>query len=147
MEEDGMSMLVLITMIAGQRVAIDAARIESVVDLWQVVPVPLVPSHVVGIAAVRSRVMTVIDTAGAIGLRAKATGNRAIVIEASGHSYALRVDAIEDVCTVIGNVEPFHEGIGANWTGIATGTVDTAFGFALLVNPADLIGAQHAEAA
>jgi len=140
-------MLVLIATIAGQRVAIDAAGIESVVDLWQVVPVPLVPEHVVGLAAVRSRVLTVIDAAAAVGLRAKATGNRAIVIEADGHSYALRVDAIDDVASVMGEVAAFDGGLSAHWASVAKGTVDTPFGFALLVEPAMLIGTQIAEAA
>lgn len=142
-----MNMLVLIATIAGQRVALDAAKIQSVVDLWQVVPVPLVPEHVVGLAAVRSRVLTVIDAAAAIGLRATATGNRAIVIEADGHSYALRVDAIDDVASVVGEVAPFDAGLGVAWAAVALGTVDTDFGFALLVDPASLIGMQMADAA
>lgn len=142
-----MSLLVLVATIAGQRVAIEAAKIESVVDLWQVVPVPLSPEHVVGIAAVRSRVMTVVDVAAAVRLRAKATGNRAIVIESADHHYALRVDAIHDVAATIGIVQPLDAAIGANWLGIAAGTVDTEFGFALLVDPENLVGTQCAAAA
>lgn len=142
-----MSMLVLIATIAGQRVAIDAAKIESVVDLWQVVPVPLAGEHVVGLAAVRSRVMTVIDAAAAVGLRAKATGNRALVVETGGHSYALRVDAIEDVTASIGAVQPFDVSAGANWAGVASASIDTEYGFALLIDPANLIAGMFAEAA
>ena len=131
-----MMSLVLIATIAGERVAIDAAVIEAVVDLWQVVPVPLAAEHVIGVAAVRSRVLTVIDAAAAVGLRAKATGNRAIVIDAGGHRYALRVDAIAEVVAPSGPVLPFEGHIGDNWRAVAIGTIDTPYGFAVLINPA-----------
>lgn len=128
--------LVLIATIAGERVAIDAAGIEAVVDLWQVVPVPLAADHVIGVAAVRSRVLTVIDAAAAVGLRAKATGNRAIVIDAGGHRYALRVDAIAEVVAPSGEVLPFEGHFGDNWRAVAIGTIDTPYGFAVLIDPA-----------
>jgi purine-binding chemotaxis protein CheW len=134
-----MSILVLIATIAGQRVAIDAARIESVVDLWQVVPVPMAPAHVLGLAAVRSRVLTVVDAAAAVGLRAGGTGNRALVMDVEGHSYALRVDAVCDVTAAVGAAMPFDPAAGENWAGIATSTIDTEFGFALMIDPARLI--------
>jgi purine-binding chemotaxis protein CheW len=133
------SILVLIATIAGQRVAIDAARIESVVDLWQVVPAPMAPDHVLGLAAVRSRVLTVIDAAAAVGLRATESGNRALVMDVDGHSYALRVDAVCDVTAAVGAVMPFDPAAGENWSGVATSTIDTEFGFALMIDPARLI--------
>jgi purine-binding chemotaxis protein CheW len=139
--------LVLIATIGGERVAIDAAVIESVVDLWQVVPVPLAAEHVIGIAAVRSRVLTVIDAAAAVGLRAKATGNRAIIIDAGGHHYALRVDAIAEVIAPSGPIMPFEASIGEKWADVAIGTVDTPYGYAVLIDPALLIAGPLAEAA
>jgi purine-binding chemotaxis protein CheW len=142
-----MTMVVLVATIGGERVAIDAADIEAVVDLWQVVPVPLAADHVIGLAAVRSRVLTVIDAAAAIGLRAKATGNRAIVIEAEGHRYALRVDSIADVVPPIGAVMAFESSGGENWKAVAIGTVDTAYGFAVLIDPTLLIAGPIARAA
>ena len=142
-----MTSLVLIATIGGEQDAIDAAQIESVVDLWQIVPVPLAAEHVIGIAAVRSRVLTVIDAAAAVGLRAKATGNRAIIIEAGGHQYALRVDYIAEVVAPIGAVMAFEASIGDNWAGIAFGTVDTPHGFAVLIDPARLVAGPLAEAA
>ncbi len=142
-----MTALVLIATIGGERTAIDAALIESVADLWQVVPVPLAAEHVIGIAAVRSRVLTVIDAAAAVGLRAKATGNRAIIIETGGHQYALRVDSITEVVAPTGPVMPFEASIGDNWAGVAVGTIDTPHGFAVLIDPARLIAGPLAEAA
>lgn len=142
-----MTMLVLIATIGGQRVAIDAAKIESVVDLWQIVPVPLSADHVLGLAAVRSRVLTVIDAAIAAGLPSTWLGNRALVIETGGHSYALCVDAVDDVAAPLGDPQPFDGSAGANWTGIASATIDTEFGFALLIDPDRLVGGALAEAA
>jgi purine-binding chemotaxis protein CheW len=142
-----MNDLVLIAMIGGERVAIAASAIDAVVDLWQVVPVPLAAEHVIGLAAVRSRVLTVIDAAAAVGLRAKATGNRAIVIEAGGHRYALRVDSIAEVVAPLGPVVMFEASMGDNWSRVASGTVDTPHGFAVLIDPALLVHGSLAEAA
>lgn len=139
--------LVLIAMIGGERVAIEPGAIESVVDLWQVVPVPLAAEHIIGLAAVRSKVLTVIDAAAAVGLRAKATGNRAIVVETAGHRYALRVDSIADVLTPLGSVVAFEASMGSNWMGVARGTIDTPLGFAVLIDPALLVAGPLAEAA
>jgi purine-binding chemotaxis protein CheW len=142
-----MTAIVLIATIGGERVAFDAALIDSVVDLWQVVPVPLAAEHVIGIAAVRSRVLTVIDAAAAVGLRATATGNRAIIIETGGHQYALRVDTIADVVAQTGPVMPFEASMGENWAGVAMGMIDTPHGFAILIDPARLIAGPLAGAA
>jgi purine-binding chemotaxis protein CheW len=130
---------VLVATIAGERVAIDAAAIESIVDLWQVVPVPLSADHIIGLAAVRSRVLTVVDAAAAVGLRAKVTGNRAIVVEIAGHRYALRVDAILEVVAPLGTLVEFESSIDDKWRGVAAGTIDTEHGFAALIDPAALI--------
>lgn len=142
-----MSALLLVAIIGGERVAIDAAAIESVVDLWQVVPVPLAGEHIIGLAAVRSKVLTVVDAAAAVGLRAKATGNRAIAIEAGGHRYALRVDSVLEVVAPLGPVIAFEASIGHNWKDVALGTVDTPHGFAVLIDPALLVIGPLAEAA
>ena len=142
-----MTNLFLIAIVAGERIAIDATTIESVVDLWQVVPVPLAAEHVIGIAAVRSRVLTVIDAAAAVGLRSKATGNRAIVIEAGGHRYALRVDRIVEVAAQDGDATAFEGDVSDNWRHIAIAIIDTPHGFAVQIDPFLLIAGPLADAA
>jgi purine-binding chemotaxis protein CheW len=92
-------------------------------------------------------VLTVIDAAAAVGLRAKATGNRAIVVEAGGHRYALRVDAIAEVVAPLGPVVTFEASMGGHWRGVARGTIDTPHGFAVLIDPALLVVGPLAEAA
>jgi purine-binding chemotaxis protein CheW len=142
-----MTALVLVATIAGEKIAIDAADVEAVVDLWQIVRVPLAPDHIIGVAAVRSRVLTVVDAAAAVGLRAKATGNRAIVIDTSGHRYALRVDSVAEVVSPIGDIKNFDGPVGDHWRGISKGTVDTPHGFSVLVDPVRLVSGQLHEAA
>lgn len=90
--------LFLIAQIAGRAVAIDSTQVVSVVDIGAVVPVPCAGKQVRGLAALRSRVVTVIDTNAALGLpaRARATG-RAVITAVEGHHYAMLVDALEDV--------------------------------------------------
>lgn len=142
-----MTILVLIAYIGGQRVAIDAASVECVVDLADITPVPLAPPHVLGLSAVRSRVLTVIDTARAIGLSGRDTSRRVLVMEAGGHSYALRVDEVEDV-TLAETADSAADNVaGTCWAGVARGTLCTADGLALLIDPAMLMNAALADAA
>ncbi|WP_337847511.1 chemotaxis protein CheW [Sphingomonas sp.] len=90
--------LFLIAQIAGQSVAIDANQVESVVDIAHVVAVPRAEGHVRGLAALRSRVVTVIDTRAALGLApAERDTGRAVITPVDGHHYAMLVDALDDV--------------------------------------------------
>ena len=92
-----MAHLYLIAQIAGRPVAIDADQVESVVDIGEVTAVPRASQHVRGLAALRSRVVTVIDTQSALGLDAGSQAKRAVIIQVDGHHYALLVDALDDV--------------------------------------------------
>ena len=90
--------LFLIAHIAGRGVAIDSAQVESVVDIGHVTPTPRVAKHIRGLAALRSRVVTVIDTHAALGLPPIGiAGSRAVITVIDGHHYAVLVDSLEDV--------------------------------------------------
>jgi len=56
-----MNELLLVVTIAGERVALPAASVESVVELDTLIAVPRAAPHVAGLSALRSRVLTVID--------------------------------------------------------------------------------------
>src|SRR3546814_6941560 len=56
-----MNGLFLIAEIGGRAVAISADQIESVVDIGVVTPIPLADARVRGLAAISSRVVTVIN--------------------------------------------------------------------------------------
>jgi purine-binding chemotaxis protein CheW len=92
-----MSHLYLIAQIAGRAVAIDSEQVESVVDIGEVTAVPRASSHVRGLAALRSRVVTVVDTQSALGMDGSSTARRAVITQFEGHHYAMLVDALDDV--------------------------------------------------
>jgi purine-binding chemotaxis protein CheW len=92
-----MTHLYLIAQVAGRAVAIDSDQVESVVDIGEVTQVPLASQHVRGLAALRSRVVTVIDTHSALGLDSASQAKRAVITLVEGHHYALLVDALDDV--------------------------------------------------
>jgi hypothetical protein len=73
-----MSHLYLIAQVAGRPVAIDSDQVESVVDIGEVTAVPRASRHVRGLAALRSRVVTVVDTQSALGMEAADHARRAV---------------------------------------------------------------------
>jgi purine-binding chemotaxis protein CheW len=90
--------LFLIAHLAGRTVAIPTAQVQSVVDIGEVISVPGAEPAIRGLSALRSRVVTVIDTRVALGLRsAPDAGRRAIITLVDGHHYAILVDALDDV--------------------------------------------------
>ena len=90
--------LFLIAHIAGRGVAIETTQVDSVVDIAEVVAVPRTEAAVRGLVALRSRVVTVIDTGTALGLESTPdAARRAVITRVDGHHYAILVDSLEDV--------------------------------------------------
>lgn len=119
-----MDQLFLIARIADQIVALPASEIGSVVEITQIAPVPRVAPHVAGLSALRSRVLTVIDTRAslALGTVARTDCMTAIVVECDGHGYALLVDAIEDVIKAP-PPEPCPATLDPAWRPVALGVI------------------------
>lgn len=92
-----MTELFLIAHVAGRWVAIDAAQVDSVVDIGEIVAVPRAAPSVRGLAALRSRVITVIDPRVALDQPATRDIGRAVIARLDGHHYAFLVEALEDV--------------------------------------------------
>src|SRR5690348_11938143 len=102
-----MAELLLIVRLDGERVALVSDDVESVVELEGITPVPGVARHVAGLAALRSRVLTVIDCVAALDpKRSTGTVRDAVVVVAEGHPYALLVDAVEDVVDAESEIGP-----------------------------------------
>jgi len=133
--------LLVMAQIAGRRCALRAGDVKSVIELGAITPVPRSPDFIAGITALRSQALTVIDCRIAIGFKeiAWATDHRAAVIRVSGHSYALMVDAIEDIATGQSTPDSIPGGFGPEWSRVATGMVETAIGPALLIDLPSLI--------
>lgn len=146
-----MNELLLVVVIAGERVAVPAAAVESVVDLDTLVPVPRAAPHVAGLSALRSRVLTVIDCKRSLELGEGdlSQGIReAAVVEFDGHHYALIVDLVEDVVQAMSDPVPVRAAMGGGWERVSQGMVETESGPLLVVDVAALIaGAAEAKAA
>ena len=119
-----MSHLYLIAQIAGRAVAIDSEQVESVVDIGEVTAVPGASSHVRGLAALRSRVVTVVDTQSALGMSGGSTARRAVITQFEGHHYAMLVDALDDVAPF--ELLPLASGVALDpaWRGAGRGVVE-----------------------
>ena len=145
-----MNELLLIVTIAGQRVALPAAAVESVVELDALIPVPRAAPHVAGLSALRSRVLTVIDCMRSLelGVTDVSDGIReAAVVELQGHHYALIVDSVEDVVEAQSDPVPVRVAMEAGWEHVSLGMVDTEEGALLLVDVSVLIEGVEARAA
>jgi purine-binding chemotaxis protein CheW len=120
-----MAQLFLIAHIAGRAVAIESGQVDSVVDIGTIVPVPGAIAQVRGLAALRSRVVTVIDTRVALGLDvSEAEASRAVITQIDGHHYAIMVDALEDVAPF--DLLPLASGVvlDAGWRSTGCGVVE-----------------------
>ncbi|MDJ0277414.1 chemotaxis protein CheW [Sphingomonas sp. 2R-10] len=120
-----MNALFLLARVAGQDVAILSDHVESVVDIGEVSPVPRTARAVRGLAALRSRVVTVIDTAQAIDpAAAGGGGRRAVVTQVEGHHYALLVDMLDDAYRCARR--PLSAGLtpGPAWASVVDGVID-----------------------
>ena len=131
-----MNVPVLIARLAGKRIAIPAKRIESIVDIDHVTPVPQAPAHVEGLSTLRSQTLTVINCTRVVDETNPALaggGARAAVVMVGGHGYALMLDSVEDVVLALTEPEDVLGGVGASWTPVALGMIETESGAALLV--------------
>ena len=144
-----MSKLFVLAQIARKRVAVDAAQVNAVIDLDDLVPVPGAAAHVLGVSALRSNSLTVIDTGLALGELAieNPVGARALVLEIDGHDYALLIEDVFDVVEAKGEVQPVPGNLSGNWQRIALGWVETGAEPALLLDPAILLRGNRQEAA
>lgn len=114
--------LYLLARLAGRGIAIDAGEVETVIDLGAIVPVPRAHPAVRGVAALRSRVVTVIDTWAMLDAPAPVIERpRAVIAGIEGHGYAIQVDAVDDVATLMAEPLPRGLALGGGWGAAARG--------------------------
>jgi len=132
-----MADLLLIVRLAGRRVAIAAGEVEAVVELEGITPAPRAAGHVAGLSALRSRVLTVIDGLASLGFgRDGGEGPlEAIVVPSGGHTYALLVEAVEDVIEAGRPPAPVRAPVGPGWERVAAGMVEAGEDLLLLIDP------------
>ena len=137
-----MTGLVVIVEVAGRRAALRTAEVQSVVELETISPVPRAPAFVLGLTALRSSTLTVVDAAAAIGLPAHGlpeAGARAAIVDHAGHRYALVVDEIDDVAEALGDPSPVPGEAGPGWERVSQGLIETDRGPALLIDLGTLL--------
>lgn len=127
-------------------------EIEAVMRLGEISPVPGTPPYVAGLAALRSRVLTVIDVAalitGSCGIIVNGEGNahHAIICEADGHSYALLVDGVEDILTISGEIPSTDPPIDGRWRPYVQGGMEKDGQYYLLLSVADVLAPMSGQA-
>ena len=145
-----MNELLLVVTIAGERVVLPAASVESVVEMDTLIPVPRAAPHVAGLSALRSRVLTVIDCIRSLELGESDCSNgirEAAVVEVDGHHYALIVDLVEDVVEALSDPTPVRAAMGSGWERVSLGMVETENGPLLLIDVGALIAGAESKAA
>ncbi|MDB5667868.1 MAG: chemotaxis protein CheW [Alphaproteobacteria bacterium] len=141
--------LLLIVRLAGRRVAVPASDVEAVVELEGLTAVPGAPDHIAGLSALRSRVLTVIDSWAALGLEDIATvgSTEAIVVPSGGHTYALLVEQVDDVVEASGPATPLKASPGPGWSRVSSGMIEVGDDLLLLIDPHALIAGPPLEEA
>ena len=142
-----MSQTLIIAIIGGRRCAFHAEDVKSVIETGAIIPIPRAPDYILGLTALRSQALTVIDCRVSIGCADEShpTDERAAVISHGGHQYALVVDRIEDIDQSQSDPMPVPGGFGSRWSRMSSGLVETASGPALLLNMSDLVTRPHVD--
>ena len=130
--------LYMLGRIGETNVAIAAEAVEAVVRIGSVVPAPGAPACVRGLVAIRSRILTLIDSALAADEPSDGTAAFMAIVSVDGHGYALTFDAVEDVADLPAP-GPIRGAIGAGWARLAPRMVDHAGQVMLVIDPAAII--------
>ena len=144
-----MTALYLIAHINGCRVAIESDRVESIVHVPDIVAVPKSDPSVAGIFALRSRVLTLIDSQFIVtGTRRQLEkGCLAVVAEIGGHHFGLAVDRVEDVVPI--SSENIQTAIHPSdiWKSIIMETASVDGELVMILDPSKLVAGELALAA
>lgn len=134
--------LYLVACVGGTTIALPAETVEAVVRIDAVVPVPCAPPAVIGLAAIRSRVLTLIDTAMIAGEDATDSHFMAI-ISIDGHGYGLALERVEDVIAIDG-FGAVPSALTGAWSQLAEGMADHDGRAILLVRPERFVASASA---
>ena len=141
-----MSELFLVLQMAGERVALPASQVESVVELESLTPVPGAASHIAGLAALRSRVLPVVDPYSVLGREppARTGACEAVMMEWDSHPYALLVDSVHDVVDAPGHVLPLKASLRPGWERVSSGMVEIDDRVMLLIDARAILSGSDA---
>lgn len=129
----------LVGIIGDCSVAIPANHVEAVVRIGEVIPAPGAPPSVRGLVAIRSRILTLIDSCKVVGETSCNAAFMAIV-SIDGHGYGLMLDLVEDV-VALGALQIVPSGLTPGWARLDPQMCDHRGRVLLVIDPAALIGA------
>lgn len=139
--------LYLLCRVGDSRIGIPANAIEAVAPVADLVPVPHSSAVIRGVAAIRSRLLTVLDTARLTGAPALPDDGAGLMIVTSidGHGYGLLVGEVDDVVSLRSLREtPSH--LSKSWRDIAPTMADFRAHTVMVVEPALVVAAAQAVA-
>lgn len=144
-----MKSLFLIAHINGACVAIDSNKIESIVHVQDIIPVPSSNLSIAGLFALRSRVLTLIDAQYLVtGISQDVPkGALAVVVDVAGHQYGLLVDKVEDVVSIRKDQIQHNIKPAKIWAMLAQETASVDGRLVMIVDPASLVNGQESLAA
>jgi len=132
--------------LASTHFALKADSCRGVVSFRQPSPLPVLPPHIIGVASVRGRPISVTDLSVFFGLKGPTRGGHMLIVQAQGEETAIRVDWVESVVELdISLAEPPE----AKWHGLRTGLVLGAMDYKglplIVLDPARCIKAVESE--
>jgi purine-binding chemotaxis protein CheW len=144
-----MTALYLIAHIDGCRVAIESDRVESIVHVPDIIPVPQSDASIAGLFALRSRVLTLIDSQYIVTgqRRHLQKGCLAVVAEIGGHHFGLAVDRVEDVVSISPDDIQTAISPSGQWSMIISETAAVGGDLVMILDPAKLVAGEKALAA
>lgn len=144
-----MNQLYLIAEAGGTRFAMSADTIGSVVPASDVIPVPRAAPMVAGVAALRSNVITVIDTLAAINGRPASVSQAQslVVVSIDDFLYGLAVDEVHDVCECRELPEKLEGAFEPGWRRISLGVIEVEGHSVVVIDPSALISSSVSKAA
>jgi purine-binding chemotaxis protein CheW len=123
--------MLLVVVLAGRRAVLPAVEVNSVIEVSEVTPIPRTAAHVAGLAALRSRPLTLIDCVASLGVGREPCDPRscrAVVVEHEGHLYGLLVEAADDIVAARSEALPLGADPGPGWSRVANGRIETEAG-------------------
>lgn len=100
--------------------AIRASSCSGVVAYRQPSPLPVLPQHILGVAAVRGRPISVTDLGVLFGMKLPQKGGHLLLLKSEGEETAIRVDWVDSVIDLdLAHAKPPP----AKWQGLRTGLV------------------------
>jgi purine-binding chemotaxis protein CheW len=138
--------LFLLAEIDGTSVAIASEAVESVIHVQDFIRVPRSDPLVAGIFALRSRVLTLIDTQYAVTGKSKPVPENALAViaEIDGFHFGLIVGAVTDVISIEASQYEHAITPGPNWRNCAKSLVNIDGRIVVVLCPRKLIAGTRA---